>query len=177
MNAYGQIAIPPTESVRWTGAPPGGILFRPSDLFAIPFSLFWGGFALFWESAVVSSGGPLLMRLWGVPFVCVGLYLIAGRFFWDAYVRSHTRYAVTDRAAYVEIGGVRPSLRRFAGAALDGTRYVTSPDGTGTIEFVGMAGYGRTAGAGFWQTPPNAFMRVRDAAGAYAAMLAARSAG
>jgi hypothetical protein len=129
------LPIPPDETVRWTGEPPTGFLWRTSDFALVPFSLMWGGFALFWESMVISSGAPLVMMLFGVPFVLIGIYLVAGRFVWDANVRARTRYAVTDRAAYVVVSGIGGSVRRYAGPALAEVLVERKDDGSGTLRF------------------------------------------
>lgn len=93
--------LDPGERLIWTGQPSDRLRVRPTDFFMVPFSLFWGGFAIFWEVSAIVMGAPWFMVLFGLPFVAIGLYLIAGRFFWDTYVRRHTRYALTDKRAIV----------------------------------------------------------------------------
>ena len=85
------------ERLHWSGRPGQGLRVRKADVFAIPFGLIWAGFAVFWEAGVVSSGAPLFMRLWGIPFLAIGAYLVAGRFITDAWTRRNTVYGVTDR--------------------------------------------------------------------------------
>ena len=73
--------LDPRESLLWTGQPKGGIVIRAGDAFMIPFSLMWAGFAFFWEFSVIQSGAPFFFKLWGIPFVLIGLYIVIGRFF------------------------------------------------------------------------------------------------
>jgi hypothetical protein len=167
------LPIPAGETVRWTGEPPTGLLWRSSDLVLVPFSLVWGGFALFWESMVISAGAPLVMALFGVPFVVLGAYLIAGRFFWDANVRARTRYAVTDRAAYIVVSGFRGVVRRYAGSALDDVGIERKEDGSGTLRFGPDPRASRQGPRSASFVPQNAFEAIRDVDRAYDAVRAA----
>jgi hypothetical protein len=94
----------PGERLLWTGQPDPAVLFGPKDLFLIPFSLLWGGFAIFWEASVIADGdGPFFM-LWGIPFVVVGLYMIAGRFVYKRRRKQRTAYGLTEERALVAVG-------------------------------------------------------------------------
>ena len=90
-------ALQPGEYVLWEGSPRKGIRLQKSDAVLIPFSLFWCGFAGFWEYTVIAGGGPLIMALFGIPFILVGLYLLFGRFVSRARSLSSTHYVVTDQ--------------------------------------------------------------------------------
>jgi hypothetical protein len=78
------------ERLIWSGQPLPGLRLMPADALLIPFSLMWCGFAVFWEATVIASNAPLLFRIWGIPFVVIGLYFVFGRFFFDAWKRSRT---------------------------------------------------------------------------------------
>lgn len=140
-----QSELLPGERLLWSGKPSQKVIFRMSDWISIPFSLLWGGFAIFWEAA--ASG--LLARtrhlhtalhlsffsLWGIPFVLMGQYIIWGRFFYSAWRKARTYYALTNKRVIVKNG--RPSsavksgyLDRLVSASL-----TTRRDGLGTIEF------------------------------------------
>ena len=94
----------PGERLLWSGRPVQGVLLRPTDSWVIPFSLIWGGFAFFWEWSVISTGAPLTMALFGIPFVLMGIYLILGRFTFDAWSRGRMIYAVTPERAILVSG-------------------------------------------------------------------------
>src|SRR5262245_39234299 len=86
------------EKIVWWGQPGQGLLFTSKDWFMVPFSLMFAGFAVFWESGVLGApNSPTFMKLWGIPFLLAGLYLVVGRFLVDAWARSGITYAVTDK--------------------------------------------------------------------------------
>jgi hypothetical protein len=137
------------ERVLWSGAPRGGIVMRAADALYIPFSLMWGGFAMFWEYSVLQTNAPLVMRLWGIPFVLVGLYLIAGRFFYDAQLRKRTLYAVTDERVLIVSGLFSRQVQSLGLRTLADVSLSEDGDGEGTIRFGAGGGsllMGGTAG-------------------------------
>ena len=96
------------ESVLWAGRPNPDVIFHSDDWYMIPFSLLWGGFAIFWEAGVLgywghnSKGAPsMFMVIWGIPFVVIGQYVIWGRFFYDAWIKRRTYYAITNRRVLI----------------------------------------------------------------------------
>ena len=97
------------ERIHWAAMPNPRIIFHTDDWYLIPFSLLWGGFAIFWEAGALGiwegapKTGPMspFMSLWGIPFVAFGQYMIWGRFVWDAWLKRHTYYAVTDRRVLI----------------------------------------------------------------------------
>ena len=123
------------ERLLWSGAPRQGLRFRAGDVFLVPFSLLWGGFAFVWEYSVVSGGAPFFFGLWGIPFVLVGVYLIAGRFVVDSYQRARTCYGVTDQRVII-LSGLRS--RQVKSLTLQGLSEVSLSerrDQSGTITF------------------------------------------
>lgn len=144
---------------------------RPSDALMIPFSLMWGGFAIFWETMVIKSNGPLFMKLWGIPFVLVGLYMIAGRFLVDALQRGKTAYGVTGERVIIisDFFGMKVkslSLRTLADITLD-----QKTDGMGTITFgaADKSSWWNSGGSGGkrGQPAPPSFEMIQDAKKVY----------
>jgi len=140
-----QFDLDPGERLLWTGYPVLGIRLRASDGYLVPFSLMWGGFAIFWEVMVFREDAPFFFRLWGVPFVAVGLYLIVGRFFWDAYCRGRTVYALTDRRIIIVDGGFSRTSRTVNLKTLPELSLTERRDGSGDIALGVSAGF-----SGLW---------------------------
>ena len=91
--------LAPGEKALWSGQPRQGLFLVPMDGLYVPFTVFWFGFAVVWT--VGASAGGVFFQLWGIMFVCIGVYLLVGRFFGDAAMRAATIYAVTDRRLLV----------------------------------------------------------------------------
>ena len=145
------------ERLLCVGVPRQGLMPRAADWFLIPFSLLWGGFAIFWESSVLSiPNAPLVMKLWGIPFVLIGLYLIVGRFFVDAKMREKTIYALTGERILIFSGIFRRESKSLTLRNIPEVSVVKVRDASGTISF-GSAPFGAFAG-GFAGWPGNGRM-------------------
>lgn len=131
----------PGERVLWSGRPDPRILLTSADAFLVPFSIFWAGFAFFWEGGVLSgpvkgdNPGLLFFALFGLPFVAIGLYVVAGRFVYKRYRKRRTLYAVTDRRA---LSLTTTRSERLDAVFLDSCPSITKRarrDGIGSISF------------------------------------------
>jgi membrane protein implicated in regulation of membrane protease activity len=167
----------PREIIRWTGQPQQGLALRAADALLIPFGLLWCGFAVFWELGVWSSGAPSFLMLWGGAFVCAGLYIVFGRFFADAYLRSKVQYALTDQRALILGGLTGNDLTAIDLRTTSEIRYKDIDGSCGTISFGPDPGPFRRGG--IWHSTNRSvpeFFRTPDAAGAYKLIQAAKNA-
>jgi hypothetical protein len=138
------------EQLLWSGRPAQGWRLRPSDAFLIPFSLMWGGFAIFWECSVIATKAPLLFKLWGIPFVAVGIYIIFGRFYTDAKQRARTFYGVTTDRVLI-VSGVRTrAVQSLSLRTLTDVSMTEKADGSGTIMLGPNFGLGNFQMMGPW---------------------------
>ncbi len=141
------------ERLLWSGVPPEGFLLRRTDALMIPFSLMWGGFAFFWEATALRHKAPIFFKLWGIPFVLFGLYMIFGRFFVDAKQRSRTAYGVTDRRVILIYGVFSKGLKSLPLKSLTEISLSEKSDGTGTVIFgPGQQPWGRWQGSRWFPT-------------------------
>lgn len=122
----------PDEYVVWNGRPGKGNLLTQYDIYMIPFSIIWCGFAIIWETLVLMAPTPLLFKLWGIPFVVVGLYMVFGRFIMKSYIRKETIYVITNKRILSFIRNQVKTLDYHMAPAKTVTRH---PDGFGSICF------------------------------------------
>jgi hypothetical protein len=80
------------------------VFFKAADVIAIPFSLVWLGIAVAFEEGVQSAGAPPVFRLVGIPFVLIGLYLVAGRFVARWIGKRRTVYGITRDRVLIQAG-------------------------------------------------------------------------
>jgi hypothetical protein len=131
------------EDLLWSGQPRHGVVFRASDVFLVPISLFWCGFAIFWELGVLTSDdAPLFFRLWGVFFVLAGLHFAFGRFLWDARQRSRTHYGVSNQRVLIVSGPGGNQVKWLSLRTLSDVSVSQMADGTGSIQFGPSAPFG-----------------------------------
>jgi len=137
-SAVLQFPLERGERQLWAGAPRQGVVLRAADVFMIPFSLFWAGFAVFWEVMAFRTGGPFFFRLFGLPFVAVGLYITVGRFLIDARRRARTSYVVTSNRVVIIGGTFTPETKSLLLTTLSDVTMTERPDDSGTITFGAM---------------------------------------
>jgi hypothetical protein len=161
-----QFSKAPNERELWSGSPRGGIVLRPADAFHIPFSVLWAGFAFFWEATALKTDASGFFALWGIPFVLVGLYIVVGRFFVDAWRRGRTLYQLTSDRVVIMTG---QSIKSLSLRTLSDITLTERADGRGTITF-GPSSFTSTMYAGMsWPGIPQvpAFELIPDARRVY----------
>lgn len=157
------------ERVVWSGRPGQGVRLAGRDGLLIPFSLMWGGFAVFWELLVIGRPAPFFFRLFGVPFVLAGLYLIFGRFLVDSWIRSKTSYAVTNQRILIARSAPFGKLVSLNLNRLPDVELQEDASGRGTLRFgpaIPYWGYRGLGGFALWTPaldPTPQFIAIDDA--------------
>jgi len=108
----------------------------------------------------MSANAPFFFRLWGIPFVATGLYMVFGRFFADAKQRSKTYYGVTTERVIIVSGLFSTKTKSLNLSTLTDVTLDEKSNGCGTITFGATTPGARWAGAiafpgkGQQQQPP-----------------------
>jgi hypothetical protein len=164
------------ETVVWAGQPNTRVIFHREDAGLIPFSLLWGGFSIFWEAGVSGLWGDhhgqglSFMVVWGIPFVLIGQYLIWGRFFFAAWLKRRTYYAVTNRRVItIQNAWSRQTASSYI-ESLPTLNKESGSKGTGTLRFAQPQSVrSNRQGFGSWNSLSvgPAFVDIDDVDGVY----------
>jgi len=155
-----------SEKLLWSGQPRQGVFLTSRDASMIPFSLMWGGFSFFWEYKAVSSGASLFFDLWGIPFVLIGAYMIVGRFFYEAMLRTRMYYGLTNERVIIISGLFSRTVQSMQVKTLNGVSLSEEASGAGTITFgPNVYHYGRGSRAS--RNSPPSFESIADARDVY----------
>jgi hypothetical protein len=99
----------PTEQLLWAGRPREDIFLRPIDTFLIPFSIFWLGFVIFGGMSEINKKDASAFNLLVcISLAAMGLYVLVGRYWVDAWQRRQSVYGVTSERLIV-VSGLRNS--------------------------------------------------------------------
>ncbi|GAB5521859.1 MAG: hypothetical protein RhofKO_41100 [Rhodothermales bacterium] len=131
--------IPDDEEILWAGQPDEWEASKrgwPIFGFAIPWTLF----SIFWMFAAAGFGMPNFgdgtgfFALFGIPFVLIGLFMLASPFFM-ARNAKHTVYVVTDQRALIFTGKDSVEVETYAPNELNSLDRTIRSNGTGSIRF------------------------------------------
>lgn len=121
------------ERLLWADKPARGIRFRTTDIFLTFFGIFWLGFSIFWTYMAMDAS--ILFALFGTPFLLIGVYLLIGRYFFDAISRKNTVYALTNKRIIQKSGLFTKTYKSVFLDNLPSLSYTEKADGSGDISF------------------------------------------
>src|SRR5512140_3401643 len=104
-------ALEPGERVLWSGRPRTGLVLRPSDALQVPISLLIL-YVFATQLRHASFRGPVDVLIACVIFVAV-MYFAAGRFFFDAYRRGKSAYALTSERMLIRESALSDFVKSF----------------------------------------------------------------
>ncbi len=143
----------PGENSLWQGQPNPRFKLTKADVYTIPLAIFYLCFAIAWTA--IASYNSLLFALFGIPFICAGIYAVFVRFFTENNRKRNTFYAVTDERV---IFGLKNKGQEFMRELnlndIYSVEITTDEDGTGTVSFNGsysnslvssLAGYSKAS--------------------------------
>ena len=146
--------IQPGEHLLWSGMPRQGLRFRRGDISLVPFSLFWcaGVFSGIYKN-ITSHKEPSASSIFLLTFAAIGIHLLVGRFFVDAYQRSRTYYGVTNQRVLILSGIWTREVKTISLQNLNEFALRERSDGSGDIVFgstnpmqaMGQTGMGKNA--------------------------------
>ena len=123
----------PYEKILWSGKPVRGVVFTPWDIFLLPFIVVWIGSVAIVAVIALSSYDDPFTAFIAMMMVVVVATVMWGRYWWDAWLRGKTQYALTEHRLLICRVGLfaafkAVSINRFREAYL-----IEGKDGRGSI--------------------------------------------
>jgi hypothetical protein len=166
--------LEPGERVLWSGAPRKGLAFSSSDFLQVPISLIIL-YMLATKLRYVSVDGPVEVAIAALIAAAV-LYFAVGRFFFDAYRRGKSAYALTSERMLIRESVLSDFVKSFPLNTITDTYLFDLRNGFGNIVIrrrylpVGWQDSRLSATRGH----PNGFAMIADASHVYDLLEAAR---
>lgn len=96
--------LDPDENILWQGRPVPGFTLTPMSIVKLLSGAIFAGFALFWiimASTSISGGLGWFFGVFGLPFLFIGLGIMASGTIWPPYRQKHTWYSLTHKRAFI----------------------------------------------------------------------------
>jgi len=119
------------EQLLWFGQPSLGVKLHLPDLVLLPMGLLLTSFGIVIHPVALRNGWEPDNILGSLPLVLVGVYLLGGRWLWDAKRRARTVYAVTDRRIILVSGIFRTRVRSIDLRTLGDLSFIERRNGKG----------------------------------------------
>lgn len=166
--------LEPGERVLWTGTPRRGLVFQPIDVLQVPISLV--ALYVLWTKAGLLDFHNPVEAIIGVALFTGVMYAAVGRFFFDAYRRGRSAYALTSERMVIKELVFSNFVKSFPLNTITDTVLREGRGGFGSIVIgrrylpVGWQDTRLSATAG----NPNGFAMIPDARHVYDLLEAAR---
>ena len=122
------------ERMLWSGRALSDIRIESGHLLQSAFGFVFLGIS---GSSLLAAGkeSTVFPTLWSIPFVAAGLYLSVGHFFWSAFCRRYTEYAVTNQRIIVRSNLFSRTTQSIEYRKIRTITLTEKSDGSGTIQF------------------------------------------
>ena len=147
------------ERMLWSGRALPGLRVESGSLLQSAFGLVFFSISVF-SLYAAGKESTVFPVLWTSLFVMVGSYHFAGHFFWNAFCRRYTEYAVTNQRVIVRSGILSETTQSIEYCKIRTLTLSEKSDGSGTIQFgeanAVSAGEGITSSATKMEAIPDA---------------------
>lgn len=164
------------ERVLWSGRPDIWAVLCKGDLVMIPASILWSAMALSFAIPMFRALGedsdalPFVI-FFGAPFTVMAVYALIGRFFVRMWIKSRTRYLVTDERVVAVTRTISSNVRASYLDEIAGIESASSLRGRQTLWFGDAPWWMKLLGAGMLDSPtplpagegPVVFYDIREA--------------
>ena len=122
------------ELLTWEDQPDRQIQIRKSDLVMIPLSLVYAGFIGFISFGfIMADKRDYMMLSVLLPFMLIAAYVVVGRFYYDAYKRRRTWFAITSKRVLIVTKAPGLKVQSIPLTSIGGVAVDSYTDKLGTV--------------------------------------------